>query len=168
MSKVFVGSLSWNTTTPALVDRFSEFGTIEEARILTERETGRSRGYGFITFSTEEAAQAAIAQANETEFDGRVIKVSWPVVRDNSEDPSGGDRQSDNWRNRTSDGSRNYNSGTRGRGRGGYRGGSRGGYNNSYQGNRGDNYRSQGQSYGNNQQGGDSYQSREQDGAYEQ
>ena len=72
--KVFVGGLSWGTDDNALHDHFSQCGEVVEARVITDRETGRSRGFGFVTFSSAEDAQAAIEMDGET-FDGRTIRV---------------------------------------------------------------------------------------------
>jgi cold-inducible RNA-binding protein len=74
--KLFVGGLSFNTTDDGLRDGFARFGEITEAKVITDRDTGRSRGFGFVTFTDEQAAQKAIAELNGTEFDGRNIKVN--------------------------------------------------------------------------------------------
>ncbi|OLY84350.1 Glycine-rich RNA-binding protein 2, mitochondrial, partial [Smittium mucronatum] len=55
-TKVFVGSLSWGTTSDSLRERFEEYGTIEDSIVIQDRETGRSKGYGFVTFATAEEA----------------------------------------------------------------------------------------------------------------
>jgi len=74
--KLFVGGLSWNTTDDGLRQAFERFGEITEARIITDRETGRSRGFGFVTFTDGQAATGAIAEMDGTELDGRNIKVN--------------------------------------------------------------------------------------------
>jgi RNA recognition motif-containing protein len=76
MKKLFVGSLSWNTTDADLSDAFSRFGTITEAKVITDRESGRSRGFGFITFEEEGAGETAISEMNGTQLDGREITVN--------------------------------------------------------------------------------------------
>ncbi|QGI87444.1 unnamed protein product [Fusarium fujikuroi] len=76
MSKLFVGGLAWATTSDSLRAKFSEFGEVTDAIVMTDRETGRSRGFGFVTFSAQEEAQAAINTMNEQEFEGRQIRVS--------------------------------------------------------------------------------------------
>ncbi|KAF4454201.1 hypothetical protein F53441_3201 [Fusarium austroafricanum] len=76
MSKVFVGGLAWATTTDSLRAGFEQFGTVTDAIVMTDRETGRSRGFGFVTFGSQEEASAAINAMNEQEFEGRVIRVS--------------------------------------------------------------------------------------------
>ena len=74
--KLFVGGLSWGTTDEGLNGAFSRFGEIAEAKVITDRETGRSRGFGFVTFANDEAATSAINEMNGTELDGRTIKVN--------------------------------------------------------------------------------------------
>jgi RNA recognition motif-containing protein len=74
--KLFVGGLSWGTTDDGLHSAFSQFGEIVEAKVITDRETGRSRGFGFVTFSNDEGATKAIAEMDGTELDGRTIKVN--------------------------------------------------------------------------------------------
>jgi len=74
--KLFVGGLSWGTDDNALRAKFEEYGTVEEVIIIRDRETGRSRGFGFVTLSSEEEAEAAIADLNEKEFNGRNINVN--------------------------------------------------------------------------------------------
>ena len=74
--KLFVGGLSWGTTDEGLHGAFSKFGEIAEAKVITDRETGRSRGFGFVTFANDESAASAIGEMNGTELDGRTIKVN--------------------------------------------------------------------------------------------
>ncbi|KAF5981073.1 glycine-rich RNA-binding 2 [Fusarium coicis] len=76
MSKLFVGGLAWATTSDTLRAKFSEFGEVTDAIVMTDRETGRSRGFGFVTFSNQDDASAAINALNEQEFEGRQIRVS--------------------------------------------------------------------------------------------
>jgi RNA recognition motif-containing protein len=73
--KLFVGGLSWDTSDDSLLQAFQRFGEVAEAKVITDRDTGRSRGFGFVTFSAPEAADAAIAEMNGAELDGRTIKV---------------------------------------------------------------------------------------------
>ncbi|KAB8260265.1 hypothetical protein BDV32DRAFT_123418 [Aspergillus pseudonomiae] len=75
MSKLFVGGLSWHTTDESLREGFSQFGQVEEAIVVKDRDTNRSRGFGFVRFTTEAEADAAVQELNNTEFDGRVIRV---------------------------------------------------------------------------------------------
>jgi len=74
--KLFVGGLSWGTTDEGLNGAFSRFGEIVEAKVITDRETGRSRGFGFVTFANDEGAASAITEMNGAELDGRTIKVN--------------------------------------------------------------------------------------------
>ena len=73
--KLFVGSLSWDTNDEGLRNAFGTHGTISEAVVVSDRDTGRSRGFGFVTFEDDEAADKAVAALNGTELDGRTIKV---------------------------------------------------------------------------------------------
>nr|CAG8501459.1 4969_t:CDS:10 [Entrophospora candida] len=73
--KLFVGGLSWDTDDRALKSKFEEYGTVEDAVVIRDRENGRSRGFGFVTYYKEEEAELAIRNLNEKEFDGRTIKV---------------------------------------------------------------------------------------------
>ncbi len=75
-NKVFVGSLAWETDSSSLQAAFGRFGAIEEATVISDRETGRSRGFGFVTFTDEGPAQQAISDMNGTELDGRPIVVN--------------------------------------------------------------------------------------------
>lgn len=74
--KLFVGGLAWGTTEDKLYDAFEQFGQLEEAKIITDRETGRSRGFGFVTFVNEADANNAIESMNGTELDGRNLNVN--------------------------------------------------------------------------------------------
>jgi cold-inducible RNA-binding protein len=73
--KLFVGNLNWRTTNEELQEAFEAFGAVTEAFIVTERETGRSRGFGFVTFENEDEAQEAIAQLDGADLGGRNIGV---------------------------------------------------------------------------------------------
>ena len=88
--KIFVGGLSWDTDDNGLNEAFSRFGDIEEAKVITDRETGRSRGFGFVTFDSEEAVQNAVSEMNGTELDGRTLKVD--VAAERSRGGGGGGR----------------------------------------------------------------------------
>lgn len=74
--KLFVGGLAWKTTDDALRNAFERFGEITEAKVITDRETGRSRGFGFITFVNDEAAKNAITEMDGSQLEGRTIKVN--------------------------------------------------------------------------------------------
>lgn len=75
-NKLFVGGISWNTKEESLKEFFSQVGTVVEAKIITDRMTGRSKGFGFITMETEEQAQKAVKELNGKELDGRTLRVS--------------------------------------------------------------------------------------------
>jgi len=74
--KLFVGNLPWGLTNDSLRDLFSQVGEVVEAIVITDRMSGRSKGFGFVTFATEEAATAAVQQLNEKEVEGRKIIVN--------------------------------------------------------------------------------------------
>ncbi len=75
-TRLFVGSLSWNTTEDSLKDFFSQIGEVAEAKVITDRETGRSRGFGFVEYTNVDDANKAIAELDGKELDGRTIKVN--------------------------------------------------------------------------------------------
>jgi RNA recognition motif-containing protein len=74
--KLYVGGLAWGTDDNGLADAFAAFGSVAEAKVITDRETGRSRGFGFVTFDEEADAQSAINEMNGKELDGRSLNVS--------------------------------------------------------------------------------------------
>ena len=74
--RLYVGNLSFNTTELDLRDAFGTAGTITDAKIVMDRETGRPRGFAFVEMSSDQEAQNAIAQLNGRELDGRTIKVN--------------------------------------------------------------------------------------------
>ena len=74
--KLFVGGIAWKTTEDALRAAFEQAGTVESATIITDRMSGRSKGFGFVEMATEEEAQAAIEMWHEKELDGRTIVVN--------------------------------------------------------------------------------------------
>ena len=74
--KLYVGNLSYNTTEDTLRSLFVGFGTVASAKIIFDRETGNSKGFGFIEMSSEEEASAAIAGTNGREFEGRQLRVN--------------------------------------------------------------------------------------------
>lgn len=75
-TKLFVGSLSWGVNDDQLRDFFAAVGEVVSARVITDRETGRSRGFGFVEMSSEDEAKAAIDKLNGKELDGRAITVN--------------------------------------------------------------------------------------------
>ncbi|KAJ7136000.1 hypothetical protein C8R44DRAFT_838381 [Mycena epipterygia] len=119
MSKLYVGNLSWNTTDDTLRNAFSEFGTVTDSICMRDRETGRARGFGFVTYSTSGEAETAISKMNEFELDGRRIKVNMAGERGGGGGGRGG----------------GYGGGGGGYSGGGYSGGGNSGYDNSGTGN---------------------------------
>jgi cold-inducible RNA-binding protein len=87
-NKLFVGGLSWNTTDEGLREAFSRFGEIIEAKVISDRETGRSRGFGFVTLADSAAAQNAIREMDGSSLDGRNIRVN--EAQDNGRGGGGG------------------------------------------------------------------------------
>jgi RNA recognition motif-containing protein len=73
--KLFVGGLSYSTSTESLRDAFAAVGTVETATIVTDRDTGRSRGFGFVEMATGDDADKAVSRLNGSSLDGRTIKV---------------------------------------------------------------------------------------------
>ena len=74
--KVYFGNLSWGMDHLDLQDLCGEFGTVEDSRLVTDRETNRSRGFGFVTMSTPEEAEEVVNQLNGQDVDGRVLRVN--------------------------------------------------------------------------------------------
>ncbi len=75
-TKLYVGNLSFKTTSDELREHFSQAGTVESASVIEDRETGRSRGFGFVEMATAEDAQAAIEQFNGKDLNGRNLTVN--------------------------------------------------------------------------------------------
>ena len=74
--KLYVGNLPFSATEATLTDWFSPFGDVDSARLITDRETGRSKGFGFVEFASDEDAEKAIAEMNGKEMDGRALTVN--------------------------------------------------------------------------------------------
>ncbi len=85
--KIYVGNMSYSTTEDQLRTKFEEFGAVEEVTIVTDRETGRPRGFGFVTMTSSDEANAAISALNETDMDGRTVKVNEARPRRDSGGP---------------------------------------------------------------------------------
>ncbi len=92
-NKLFVGNLSWNTTDAGLYDAFSKHGEVTEAKVITDRDSGRSRGFGFVTFTDSESAAKASAALDGSELDGREIRVNEAQERNDRGGSRGGNRQ---------------------------------------------------------------------------
>lgn len=74
--KIYIGNLAFTLDNQALTDLFTEFGEVESARVVTDRESGRSKGFAFVEMSSDSAAQSAIEKLNGREFSGRALNVS--------------------------------------------------------------------------------------------
>jgi len=85
---IFVAGLSYQINDADLKELFEEYGTISSAKIITDRDTGRSKGFGFVEMDDEAEAQRAIEELNDAEYDGRTLAVS--VARPRTERPQGG------------------------------------------------------------------------------
>jgi RNA recognition motif-containing protein len=89
-NKLYVGNLSFKTTDDQLAQLFAEFGTVGSATIVTDRETGRSRGFGFVEMGSNDEAKKAIEALDGKTIEGRAIQVNIARPRENSGGPRGG------------------------------------------------------------------------------
>ncbi len=83
-NKLFVGNLNWDTTDDGLQQAFEAFGEVREAKVITDRESGRSRGFGFVTYADNDAAETAMKEMDGQQLDGRTIRVNEAHERRNS------------------------------------------------------------------------------------
>lgn len=113
--KMYVGNLSFDTTKQDLESIFSEHGTVTDVHLPTDRESGRPRGFAFVTMDSKEAMNKAIAAIDGTDVGGRTLKVNEAQAREERGGGGGGSRGG-------------YGGGGGGGNRGGDRGGDRGGY----------------------------------------
>ncbi|KAJ5592509.1 Nucleotide-binding alpha-beta plait [Penicillium hordei] len=134
MSKLFVHGLSWHTSDDTLREGFQQFGEIQEAIVVKDRATLRSRGFGFVRFATDAEADAALEAMNNQEFDGRVIRVD--KAFDRPQRPEGGFQGRGGYNSQPQS---SYPSAGAG-GAGGYAGYNNGGYNNGAAGGYGGGY----------------------------
>ena len=79
--RLFVGGLSFSTSTDGLRDAFARFGPVQSAAVMTDRETGRSRGFGFVEMANDQEAERAITSLNGSSLDGRMIRVDRATPR---------------------------------------------------------------------------------------
>ena len=114
-NKLFVGNLSFNTTENDLQDAFGAHGTVTETNLMVDRETGRPRGFGFITMSSADEAQKAIEGMNGKDVDGRALTVN--IAKPREERPGGGGGGGRGGRERSGGGGGGYGGGGGGRGR---------------------------------------------------
>ena len=111
MTKIYVGGLPYSADESQLTQIFSSYGEITSTKVITDRETGRSKGFGFVEMSDDDAAKKAIAELNEAELGGRTLTVNVAKPMEQRSGGGGGYR----------------GGGNRGGGGGGYRGGGGGG-----------------------------------------
>ncbi len=111
---IYISNLSYSTRSESLQDLFAAYGEVTSANIITDRETGRSRGFGFVEMPNDDEGQKAIDELNDTDFEGKTISVN--VARPRAERPAGGGGFN-----------RGGGGGYGNRGGGGYGGGNRGG-----------------------------------------
>ncbi|MBT6659355.1 MAG: RNA-binding protein [Verrucomicrobia bacterium] len=121
-NKIFVGGLNWDATDDDLRETFGECGAITDAVVVNDRDTGRSRGFGFVTYSSDEEAKAAVEKFDGQDFMGRKLTVNEARQREERGDGGGG-----GGRGGGGGGYRGGGGGGRGGGGGGYRGGGGGG-----------------------------------------
>ena len=114
--KLYVGNLPWSTNSASLETMFAQHGAVRSAEVISDRETGRSRGFGFVEMETEEGSQAAIQALNGAEMEGRALTVNEARERTPRSGGGGG-----------GGGGRGSYGGGGGGGRGGYGGGGGGG-----------------------------------------
>lgn len=88
--KIYVGNLAFGTNSQQLQELFAQAGTVESASVIEDRETGRSRGFGFVEMSSEDEGTSAIQQFNGRELDGRALKVNEAKPRENRSSNGGG------------------------------------------------------------------------------
>lgn len=90
--KLYVGNLSYGTTNESLETLFASFGTVRSAQVIQDRDTGRSKGFGFVEMADDNDAQAAIRSLHESEHDGRRLTVNEARPREPRQFDGGGDR----------------------------------------------------------------------------
>ena len=91
-SKLYVGNLSYNSTSSELEQLFGQHGTVQSAEVIQDRDTGRSKGFGFVQMGSDQEAQAAIAALNGQEVDGRALTVNEAKPREDRGGGGGGGR----------------------------------------------------------------------------
>ncbi|KAG5238964.1 hypothetical protein OIU77_028964 [Salix suchowensis] len=126
--RCFVGGLAWATTDQVLQEAFSQYGEIVDSKIINDRETGRSRGFGFVTFGNEKAMRDAIEGMNGQDLDGRNITVNEAQSRGSGGGGGGGGYNRGSGGGGYGGGGRREGGGGGGYNRGGYGSGGGGGY----------------------------------------
>ena len=92
-TKIYVGNLPYSVTDSSLQSNFAEFGGVSSAKVMTDRETGRSKGFGFVEMASAEVAQAAIEALHGMSVDGRSITVNLARPREEGRRPGGGSHE---------------------------------------------------------------------------
>jgi cold-inducible RNA-binding protein len=110
-TKLYVGNLPYSATNDSLAAHFSQCGNVTSATVITDKFSGRSKGFGFVEFDTPEAAEKAIATLHGTDFEGRTLVVNEARPKEDRPHTGGG-----------------FSGGSNGGSRGGYSGGNRGGF----------------------------------------
>ena len=95
MKNIFVGNLSFGATEGAVRTMFEAYGTVDRVSIITDRDTGQAKGFGFVEMSAEAEADRAIAGLNGKEVDGRALNVN--EARPKTDRPSGGGHRNNRW-----------------------------------------------------------------------
>jgi RNA recognition motif-containing protein len=126
--KLYVGNLSYDVDSSSLQELLSQYGTVESAEIISDRETGRSKGFGFVQMGSDEEAQAAIAALNGQEHGGRALTVNEAKPREDRPRGGGGGGGYGGGGGGRSGGGGGYGGGRSGGGGGGGRSGGGGGY----------------------------------------
>ena len=125
-SKLYVGNLSYGVTSSDLEQLFSQHGTVQSAEVIADRDTGRSKGFGFVQMGSDEEAQAAIAALHGQEHEGRALTVNEAKPREDRPRGGGGGGRG-GYGGGGGGGRGGYGGGGGGRDRGGYGGGGGGG-----------------------------------------
>ncbi len=93
MFRIYVGNLSFDTTDQTLTDLFAQHGTVSSVSVITDRFTGRSRGFGFVEMADETEGKAAMSALDGQDFEGRTLKVNEAHARETQGGGGGGDRR---------------------------------------------------------------------------
>lgn len=95
--KLYVGNLPYSATESDISGKCAEFGSVESVKLITDRDTGRSKGFGFVEMGTDSEAQAAISGLNGVDYDGRPMKVNEAKPQENRGGGGGGGRGGNRW-----------------------------------------------------------------------
>jgi cold-inducible RNA-binding protein len=92
-NRIYVGNLSFQSTAETVRAAFAKFGTVTDVHLVSDRQTGQSRGFAFVTMSTDDEAAKAINALNEADLDGRRLRVNVAEERPQRRGPSGGEQR---------------------------------------------------------------------------